>query len=179
MDYCSDQMNLQRFMEPIDQATALRQHLVVARGEVQKVEAQLERVTDALLAGESEGAAPLAFVRKARELEQELQARQAAVLQLERELAGLARYQSPADAARWASLADGVMAQDAGAREQVRQMVMDTFLRIVVYLRGIRPAGRKAPFIDVLLISRSGQRRWMRLDRKSGEWVAGNDSGLE
>ena len=175
MDYCSDQMNLQRFMEPVDQATALRHRLTAARAEVQKIEDQVSRVTDALLAGESEGAAPLAFVRKARELERELEARQADVQQLERELAGLARYQTPADAARWASLAEGVMSQDAEVREQVRQMVMDTFSRIVIYLRGIMPAGRRAPFMDVLLVSRSGQRRWMRLDRKSGEWAVGSD----
>lgn len=175
MSYCSDQMNLQRLQEPTSDGQLLRDRVASARQRVADTEQQLARVTDALLADDS-GAAPLVFVRKARELEQQLAERQVDLQQAERELASAATIQAPADAQRWAELAAGVEALDTEARDQVRQLVMDTFERIVVYMRGLE-GGRANPNIDVLLISRAGQRRLLRIDRRSGAWVASEEWG--
>ena len=173
MSYCSDQMNLQRLHEPTSDGQLLRDRVASARQRVADTEQQLARVTDALLADDS-GAAPLVFVRKARELEQQLAERQADLQQAERELASAATIQAPADAQRWAELAAGVEALDTEARDQVRQLVMDTFERIVVYMRGLE-GGRANPNIDVLLVSRAGQRRLLRINRRSGEWVTSEE----
>ncbi|WP_318654815.1 hypothetical protein [Pseudomonas aeruginosa] len=78
-------MNLQRLLEPTSAGEDLRPRLVEAQKGVAEIERQLERVTDALLADDS-GAAPLAFVRKARELEEDLERRRSAVRALEQEL---------------------------------------------------------------------------------------------
>ncbi|AZC37077.1 recombinase family protein [Pseudomonas chlororaphis] len=173
MAYCSDQINLQRLQEPAHDGQDLRSHLTDRRKVVDDLERQLFRVTEALLASENDGATPMVFVRKARDLEEQLQLAKVQVRQAERELASSALRQSPADARIWADLAEGVNAQDVGVREKVRQLVMDTFERIVIYIRGIVPEGRK--YIDVLLIAKSGQRRWMRIERRSGVWTAGSD----
>lgn len=173
MAYCSDQINLQRLQEPAKDGQDFRHHLASARKSVDDLERQLSRVTDALLAGESDGATPMVFVRKARELEEQLQLAKANAQQAERELAGVATRQTPADARLWADLAMGVDEQEVEAREKVRQLMLDTFERIVVYIRGVVPDGRK--YIDLLLIAKSGQRRWMRIERRTGVWAAGSD----
>ncbi|MDP0977856.1 hypothetical protein, partial [Klebsiella pneumoniae] len=71
MAYCSDQINLQRLQEPAHDGQDLRAQLLEARKRVDDLERQLSRVTEALLAGDSDGATPLVFVRKARELEEQ------------------------------------------------------------------------------------------------------------
>ena len=173
MAYCSDQINLQRLQEPAHDGQDLRTQLMDARKLVDNLELQLSRVTEALLAGESDGATPMIFVRKARELEEQHQAAKVKVQQAERELVSVAARQVPADARLWLDLAQGVHNQEVEAREKVRQLMMDTFERIVIYIRGVVPEGRK--HIDVLLIAKSGQRRWMRIERRTGVWAAGSD----
>lgn len=174
LSYCSDQVNLQRLFEPGDDGQALRQQLVAARRQLEETERQLQRITEALLA-DDDGAAPLAFVRKARELEQSLGQQRAAVEQLEREQAGQAGQQAPAGAEIWRELAARALGLDTEARDQVRQLVMDTFRQIAVYMRGVMPDGRNGEQIDLLLISKTGQRRYLSVDRRSGEWKAGDD----
>jgi hypothetical protein len=71
-----------------------------------------------------------------------------------------------------------VDAQEVEPRDKVRQLMLDTFERIVIYMRGVVPQGRSAKYIDVLLISRAGQRRWLRVERKTGGWAAAVDRPL-
>lgn len=175
MAYCSDQVNLQRLQEPTAQGEDLRARLVGERKAVDEVERQLARVTEALLISDGEGATPLVFVRKARELEEQLTVAKAAAQTTERELSGAISRLTPADAGKWAELAAGVDAQNVEARDLVRQLVMDTFTRIVIYVRGLVPEVKSPKYIDVLLISKAGQRRWMRIERRTGEWAAGCD----
>ncbi|MGH8436910.1 MAG: recombinase family protein [Pseudomonas sp.] len=174
LNYCADQLNLQRLHETPDDGQGLRQQLATANREVGELERQLSKITDALLADDS-GAAPLAFVRRARELEQQQGVMQSRVQQLKRELAARSNHAEPAQAARWAALAAGVEAGDYAAREQVRQLVMDTFERIVIYMRGIAPEGRLGRVIDMLLIPKGGKPRLLRVDRRTGAWRAGED----
>lgn len=173
LSYCSDQINLARLLEPVDDGQQLRQRLQACRRKQAEVERQLQRVTDAMLADDS-GAAPLAFVRKARELEAELQQLQAEAEQLEREQAAQGVVQTPAGAELWRKLA--IEAQDvlSPAREQLRQLVLDTFSRITVYMRGVVP-DPKSKVIHLVLVSRAGQRVTLDVDRRSGAWKAGRD----
>lgn len=168
--YCSDQMNLTRLMEPTDDGQQLRQRLNVCLQRQGEVERQLARVTEALLA-DDQGAAPLAFVRKARELEAELQQLHAEAEQLEREQAVQGKGQTPAAAEQWAQLAAESQDIYSPAREQLRQLVLDTFNRIVVYMRGVVP-DPKSKTIAVLLVSRAGQRVMLEVDRRTGAWKA-------
>lgn len=173
LNYCSDQMNLDRLCQPDDSERRLREQLVEARLRVEELGRQLERVTDALLADDS-GAAPLAFIRRARELEQQQADAQSSVLMLERQLVVKASPAEPARAERWAELAVRVQADDYTAREQVRQLVLDTFERLVIYMRGV-PLDPKSKVIDMLMVPRHGVPRALRIDRRTGEWLASED----
>lgn len=176
LGYCSDQLNLERLQQPSDDGQGLRQQLAEARQKVDELGRQLERVTDALLADDS-GAAPLAFVRRARELEQQQAAAQAQVQQLEQQLVARVSPVAPAQAERWAELAARVEQGDYEAREQVRQLVMDTFERLVVYMRGVMP-DPKAKTIDMVMVPRNGAPRVIQIDRRSGAWMASEDRHL-
>lgn len=175
MSFCSDQMNLLRLQEPVGADGNLQHGVTESRKQVIDLESQLGRITEALALGEGDGVLPITFLRKARDLEEQLTAARAKLHQAERELAGIAARQRPADARLWSDLAAGVDAQDVEARDKVRQLMIDTFDRIVIYMRGVVPEGRKAWYIDVLLISKAGQRRWLRVERRSGKWAAGMD----
>jgi DNA invertase Pin-like site-specific DNA recombinase len=176
LSFCSDQLNLQRLLQVGDDGKGIRQHLAVARASVEKIKAQLGKVTDALLADES-GASPIAFIRKARELEEQQVVAEQKVQQLEYEVAAISGAARPAQADRWEELATQVLAGDYSAREKVRQLVMDTFERIVIYMRGMNAQDRKGLAIDVQLLSRTGQHRLIQIDRRTGEWVASEDWG--
>ena len=173
LSYCSDQMNLTRLLEPADDGQRLRQRLLACRRKQADVERQLQRITEALLA-DDQGAAPLAFVRKARELEAELGHLQAEAERVEREQSKVGQAQTPAGAELWRKLA--IEAQDikSPAREQLRQLVLDTFSRITVYMRGLVP-DPTSRVIHLVLVSRAGQRVALDVDRRSGAWKAGRD----
>lgn len=174
LNFCSDQFNLQRLLEVGDDGQGIQHQLAAANAEADKISTQLGRVTEALLADDS-GAAPLAFVRKARELEQLQAIAQQKVRDLEYEASAFAGVAQPAQAGRWEELAAQVEAGDYTAREQVRQLVMDTFERIVIYMRGIEAQDRSGRVIDVQLISRTGQHRVIQINRRTGAWVASED----
>lgn len=170
LGYCSDQMNLARLEEPADDGGGQQQRLAECRRRQAEVERQLARVTEALLT-DDQGVAPLAFVRKARELEAELQALQGEIEQLERERSARSRGHTVAAAEQWQQLAAEALDMYSPAREQLRQLVLDTFSRIVVYMRGLVPDA-KSTTLAVVLVSRSGQRVMLEVDRRSGAWKA-------
>lgn len=174
LNFCSDQLNLQRLLQVGDDGQGIRQQLMVARAAVEKITKQLGKITEALLDDDS-GAAPLAFVRKARELEAQQVIAEQKVMQLEYGLAAVSGTSQPAQAERWEELSELVCTDDYTAREKVRQLVMDTFERIVIYMRGVDPDDRKGQFIDVQLLSRTGQHRLIQINRRSGNWVSSED----
>lgn len=164
MNYCADQMNLASLLEGNDQAQFIRARLVKAKGEVAMVEQQLDRVSEALMAAE-DGSTPQVFVRKARELEEQLARQRQDVERAERELVVLSGRSQPALAEAWAQLAAGVAAMDYDARMKARQLVADTFQRIVVYQRGVEPVGRSGRKVEVMLVAKGGQSRLLTVDR--------------
>ena len=176
MSYCSDIVNLQA-LYGADRSQAPRAQVVAARQEVDQISAQLDKLTDAMLASADEGT-PAVFARRARQLEVDLAAAQARLQAAELDLAGAARTDiSGADAA-WRALAAGVEAQEIEPRLQARQLVADTFERIVVYARGVNPdpdASERDYKIDLVLIARGGVARLLTVDRQ-GNWIAGEQS---
>lgn len=155
MAYCSDIVNLQG-LAGADRTEVPRAQVAKARTRVHDINAQLEKLTDAMLASSGEGT-PMVFARRARELENSLQDAQKALHDAEHELASLARKDTQGADEAWRALAAGVEAQDVDARLRARQLVADTFERIVVYARGMRPdpaAGQRDYQIDLVLVGR-------------------------
>ncbi len=169
--YCSDLVNLQVLYR--SDATAVpRAQLATAAADLAKVDAQLQRLTDALLA--DDGPAPATFTRRARELELQRIAAAASVQACELAVAQAARADITGADARWRSLAAAVEALDHHARMQARQLVVDTFERLVIYRKGVRANQPGAGRIDVLLVARGGTSRMLSID-KAGGWLAAED----
>src|SRR5574337_43630 len=93
----------------------------------------------------------------------------------EREIALAARADTPALTEAWASLASCALALDEAARLAMRQLVADTFERLVIYHRSARPDESDGRTIDLILIAKGGATRLLRVDRRTGEWRAGED----
>ena len=180
MAYCSDILNLQGLFGA-DRTEGPRARVAAARTRVHEIEAQLEKITDAMLASAAEGT-PMVFARRARELENALQDAHKALQDAEHELSSVARKDTQGADEAWRTLAAGVEAQDVDARLRARQLVADTFERIVVYARGMRPdpaANERDYKIDLILVGRGGASRALRIDRE-GNLLDGDDapSGL-
>lgn len=174
LTFCSDQMNLAALRGDTDYLADRRAAVQAARQRGADLGKALDRVTEALLV--DDGATPLAIVRKARELEAAIKSAKHEEAMAEAALAQASRVDMPALAERWHALSAGALALDYDARMQIRQMVRDSFERLVIYHRGIRPTDARAePCIDLVLIPRGGRARLLRIDRKSGGWVMQED----
>lgn len=169
--YCSDVINLQRLYDG-DSAAGPRAAVAQLADEAQRIDTQLQRLTDALLATESP---PDAFVRRARELEQAKGRADAALRAAEAELQAAARTSTDGAHLRWRSIAEGVEALDYDARMRARQLVADTFAQVTIWMQGTRPHGQRGGHIDVMLTARGGLTRWLRV-QPSGDWVAGEEA---
>lgn len=179
MAYCSDIINLQGLFGA-DRAELPRTRLAAARAKVTDINEQLEKVTDAMLASSAEGT-PQVFARRARALETELQDAEKALRDAEYELASLSRKDVEGTEEAWRELATGVEAQDVATRLRARQLVADTFERIVVYARGIRPdpnASERDYCIDIILVARGGNSRLLHIDREGKLLLADDVSQL-
>lgn len=175
MAYCSDIVNLQALYGD-DRSRAPRAKIVAASNKVDELNAQLEKLTDAMLASAGEGT-PAVFARRARILEEELAAAKAEVQAAERDLAAMSRSDNSDANEEWQKLAAGVEAQDVDARLKARQLVADTFERIVIYHHGLRPdhTPKSRDYkIDLVLLAKGGQARALTIDRE-GNWIEGDD----
>lgn len=91
--------------------------------------------------------------------------------ELERGLAGWRPADSGDLARRWLDLIDGVEAQDTGARLRARELVRESFARIVLWHAG-EPAGAEdGQVADLEITARGGGRMRLRIDRLSGGLV--------
>ncbi|ELW9446625.1 recombinase family protein [Burkholderia cenocepacia] len=172
MLYCSDQINLTRLMEGDSGTTSLAAQLADARQRVAELEAQVQRVTDALLL--DDGEPPIAVLRRVRELESRIAIERRDVDSLEHQLTASASNVAPAVAEAWQELVHGVEQLDYDARMLARQLVADTFSRIVIYQSGFQPDANDGT-IGVVLLAKHGTARMLYVDKKSGEWRAADD----
>lgn len=171
--YCSDLVNLQALYAG-DRAALPRGELASAKAKLHDIDAKLERLADALVDGD--GDVPATFVRRARELEAERQTVLEQVRAAERAIAEAARADITGADQRWRELAEGVEALDYEARMRARQLVGDTFERIVVYQKGMRPELAPKHTIDVVLLAKGGIARMLRIG-PDGELVAAEEAG--
>lgn len=174
LNYCSDQFNLASLLDGGGQENNLLARIAGIRNHLLELERKLARVTEALLADDGE-ATPLAFVRKARDLEAQIASAKSQEGVAEAELRRSGSHSTPALADAWAALVTGALALDYDARMRTRQLVAETFERIVIYHRGMMPGEDAGNHIDLLLIPRGGNPRLLRIDRKTGTWVAGEE----
>ncbi|HQQ63880.1 MAG TPA: recombinase family protein [Pseudomonadales bacterium] len=173
MEYCSDKMNLVALLSSDSRSTAVHAKAANAKRRLIELQTQQDKITEALLSDDT-GSPPIIFVKKARELEEEIGRQKYHLEQAERELAGLTSALRPTLADEWSQLASGVQNLDYDSRMKVRQLMADTFEKIVVYHRGVQP-NNSNNFIDILLISKKGGSRLLRVDRRGGGWIAGED----
>lgn len=171
--FCSDQFNLASLQGDGDHMAAGRAALARARQKIADLDKLLERVTVAMLADDE--AMPIAFVRKARELEAQLVEAKREETLAESDLSRASHRNTPAIAEQWRQLEAGALSLDYDARMRVRQMIAETFERIVIYHQGITPDAN-APHIDLLLIAKGGTPRRLQIDRKTGDWIAQADT---
>ncbi|KVN79405.1 recombinase family protein [Burkholderia ubonensis] len=175
MLYCSDQMNLTRLLEGDSGVTALNAELAQARAAVGTLERQIARVTEALLIDEEQ--APAALLRKMRDLEAELERERHRCDALDLKVQAMASAETPAAADAWSALVRGVEQLDYDARMQARQLVADTFSRIVIFQSGFYPETDDG-LIGLMLIAKRGSTRLLHVDRRSGEWRSADDVAI-
>lgn len=168
MTYCSDIVNLQA-LYGTDRSAGPLAALTHARQQLADVVIKLERLTDAMLASSDEGV-PLTFAKRARELEAEQRRWEAAIQAAERDLSAQARTDITGVDEAWKNLVEGVEAQNHDARLQARQLVADTFERIVIYHRGVRPGPEGKGPMDMMLLAKGGAARLLRISRE-GELI--------
>ena len=178
MSYCSDLANLQSLFGP-DRTKGPRRRVHEAAQAVATIKEQLNQLANTMLQAGAESV-PMIFLRKARELEQQLAEAERHKEAMERELVAISQSNAKSAHQEWQALAAGVEAQDTAARLKARQLVADTFERITVYHHGMRPSADSSErdyHIDVVLLAKGGTSRLLRIDR-AGHWVAGEDVDL-
>ena len=177
--YCSDQFRLDALLTPkFDPAQPIRAELAKARSEIAEKEAQLQRLTDALIEASTD-AAPLAFIRKANELEANLAELRGKARQMEADLLRCSHREQPAAAKAWKDLMHGIENLDPDVRMTARKLVTDTFERIAIFVHGVNKAPARTAPIDVVLLTRTGNTRMLRINRRTGELIDASDfSGI-
>lgn len=173
MNYCSDIVNL-KALYGADRSAGPLATLTQARQQLAEVTEKLERLTDAMLESSDEGV-PATFAKRARELEAQQQRLQASVQAAERELTATARTNIDGIDVIWQNLIDGVEAQDHDARLKARQLVADTFERIVIYHRTVTPEDNPKGVMDMMLLAKGGTMRLLRLNSE-GQVLAADEA---
>lgn len=157
--YCADAMRMAELTDGGDAMQALRAEVARHRAGLAQAEARLERLARAL--AEDDGTAPLVVLRQIKTLESEADAARLAIAAGERELGAVRPAASPDMAARWLDLIEGVEALDPEARLQARELVRESFARIVLW----RSQGET---FEMEITARGGGSMRMRFDRATG-----------
>mgnify|MGYP000556563898 CR=1 FL=1 len=164
LTYCSDQFNLAALTAGGGADDSLKNELLAIRAQRLELERKITKIIDASLEDDSE--LPAAYMRKVRDMEEEIQRLNYKYANIESELA-VAGASTPADAEAWTKLKQAALDLDYDARIKMRRLFDDTFAGIRVYFRGALPTS-PAGAIDVLLEGKSGARRLLSVDKKAG-----------
>jgi DNA invertase Pin-like site-specific DNA recombinase len=171
MRYCSDLVNLQALVGK-DLTAEPRAQLIQAQTALADVDQKLKRLADLFLAGA--GNTPATFLDMAHQLEAQRAQHKKSIAELEAKVAASARMDVQAAHAQWKALRDGVEQQRPDDLMKARQLVADTFVRVAVYYRGMRPRTTVKGVMDIVLLSKSGITRTLRID-ENGELLHGLD----
>lgn len=175
LDFCSDQFNLSALTTRTDQTASVHDLLTATKQSIQQAQKKLDVLTEAMM--QDEGATLITFARKAREMESELANLREKEKQLNVQIWKTSDETQESTAAKWAGLRTGVLDIDYDARMQCRQLVDDTFERIVIWPRSMSPDDddHAKNVIDLLLMSKTGVTRLLRIKRGSGQLISGAD----
>ena len=164
--FASDRMRMASLNDGRDATQTLRADLALQRGVLAGIEPRLERLTHAL--ADDTGPAPLIVLRQIRTLEAEAEAARHAIASIEREISTQRQPPTPDNARRWLALIDAIDALDVEARLQAREMVRESFSKIVLWHS--QDDGR---CFELELTARGGGAMRMKFDRETG-WVVRN-----
>lgn len=171
INYCSDMLNL-KALYGHDRQDAPRAKLSELRARITEQQAKIDRITDAILEASSDGV-PASFARKARELEDELGQLKEQETLAEAALSAAYRHNLEGSDDAWRAVSVGVEAQDYDARMRARQLVRDTFSKIVVWWKGMTPDEAAPNTVDLLLVAKGGEARMLSIN-KDGAWIEGD-----
>jgi len=174
MELCSEQSNLDYFLAGDDSEDPLMQSLASAHQALTSTEARLAKIRKAM--AEEDDADLVTFRQVARTLENRKREQEAQVSRLERELSVHQRAK-PSTAEMWAKIAAGVLALDNDARMKARKLVLDTFERIDIFMRGINADQKDV--VRLRLTSRRGVSMELDVNRQTGERIAGDEIDIE
>jgi septal ring factor EnvC (AmiA/AmiB activator) len=195
LSYCSDVMNIAGLLGGSQDDSGLKNEQVKAEAEHAELHRKVEKLTDALLEFED---SPRAVLERIREYEARQSALKKRIESIRHELVALSNSKRPGLIEEWETVKSGVNGLDYDARIRVRQLVSQTFERIDVYIKGIHAAGEDDSIharvarellagaaqiggrdpIDVVLRFAGGVTRLLRINRKTGEWLAMADYQL-
>ncbi|MBN3755991.1 recombinase family protein [Paraburkholderia sp. Tr-20389] len=165
MMYCSDQMNLDRLLATKGKPDARIAALTKQQAELAKLESRLAEVQQAI---ESGSGSVITLVKAAETLEEQQRQQRERVTTLEREIAVDQRgKRSTAEA--WAALMEDVRMLDYDARMKARQLMVDTFERIEVYMKGAE--ADQPNILRLHLTSKSGVVQEIEIDHVSGQRI--------
>jgi DNA invertase Pin-like site-specific DNA recombinase len=174
LNYCSDQFNLTSLISDKDNIDEIASKNASLKKQIIELERQLTKLTEALLSSD-ESEQPMAFVKKARELEDQISAMKAQEKSSSIEATMLRNRHTPEIAKVWADLKNAALLLDEDARMHARKLVKETFERIVLYHRGFQPSEFDGKSIGLLLIAKNGRPRLLQVDRHTGEWRSGEE----
>jgi DNA invertase Pin-like site-specific DNA recombinase len=166
VNHCGDIMNLRSLLGG-DRSRPLRDRVNVAKARVADIEQQLNKLIDIMLASSEP---PAQFVQRAKALEAEQDKHKQELEHAELELAALARAELTGVDQVWRDVAAGVEAQEYEPRVRARQLVADTFQKIVVYWKGLDPQAVENQPISVALVAKGGVVRTLDIDA-AGNWA--------
>ncbi|UCV26813.1 recombinase family protein [Ferribacterium limneticum] len=165
LDYCSDQLNLDALLSGGGRDATLQAERALTAQTLAETEHKITKILDAALELDE---LPQALLRKAKELEDSLVGLRDRIHQLDAKVT--AGEPAEATSLEWAALREGVMALDYDARLKCRQLIANTFSKVQFFFKGGRIPEN---CVDILLTSRTGVSRWLRIDRKTGQLVRG------
>lgn len=171
INFCSDMLNL-RSLYGHDRQEGPRAKLAEIRAQIAEQQKKLDRITNAILEASDEGV-PASFARTARQLEEAIEKLKEQEDMAEAALTAAFRQNLEGSDDAWRAIAAGVEAQDYDARIRARQLVKDTFSKIVVWWKGMIPDETPDNTVDLMLVAKGGEARMLRVDRH-GNWIAGD-----
>ncbi|BFM05826.1 recombinase family protein [Halioxenophilus aromaticivorans] len=199
LEYCSDQMAIGDLLaEKKDELRPIKAELIAVETKIDTNQRKVQRLIEALEEFGEES--PRAIASQLRQLEGEEDRLITQKQELESELLVLGKADQPDLREEWAKIKADVGLLDTEARMKVRNLVLKSFSRIEVFVKGIDGVeqdgiaaevsrallvGSDWPYednknpIDLILRFRSGQIRVLRIHRKSGEWFAVRDVNVD
>ncbi|ALS97784.1 recombinase family protein [Lacimicrobium alkaliphilum] len=186
--FCQDKVNLQRILLNGSDRDDINAEEVQLKTRLEKVERNIDSLLETLLILTEEP--PQAIANKIRTLESEVIDIREKITVNKNKLARIDNSYRDEVTERWLSLTENLNRLDSERRLQLRQLVKDTFKSVTLQvdvkekldLKGLESlidaqltGGQTDKCFDLTLEFHNGKKRMLRLDKYSGELMAGFD----